>query len=87
MDNKDAPEARGGTGPRAATRFLSFAISLAAVLGISLAIAWPLWSLASSSRRAYSLAFAAALAALIVLLAASRSRRRRSAARREAASP
>ncbi len=86
MDAIDDAATEGGTGggsPRM-PRFLSFMISLAAVLGISMVIAWPLWSLASSSRGVYTIVFAAALAILVIYLAVARARRKRNAARRRA---
>jgi len=88
IDSETAPSGTGngrsGSGRSGMPQVLSFAISAAAVLGISLAIAWPLWSLASSSRVGYSLAFVSALGAIVALLIASRARRRLREARRRA---
>jgi hypothetical protein len=61
----------------------AFAISLALVLAISFAIAWPLWSFATGNRLAYTLASAAAVAVAATLwIASSLARRRREGARR-----
>lgn len=59
----------------------AFAGSAAAVLGVSLAIAWPLWSAATSHRRAFTLAAGALLLAALAFGAA-RALLRRAAERR-----
>jgi hypothetical protein len=65
----------------------SAALWAASVLALSFVIVWPLWRLATSSRRAYSILFAAALFALAAaaLLRKLRSRVRARTRRRPSA--
>lgn len=66
----------------------SLAAAAAIVLGLSFAIVWPLWSLATGDRKAYTLAMGA-VAALAALAATGRVllARRRAAARVRARRP
>jgi hypothetical protein len=78
-NNASKPENRGkdaGIQP-----LVSFAASSAAVLGLALGIAWPLWSLALSARSWYNALFAASLIAMLGYAVASRVYRRRRRAR------
>jgi hypothetical protein len=61
-------------------RLASLAAAAALVLALTLAIVWPIWSLANGNRRAFTIAVAAALA-LALAFAIARAVRRRIAAR------
>lgn len=53
---------------RRPSRVLSFLGSILLVLALSVAIVWPLWMLATSDRRAYTIAFGLLVAAAVVAL-------------------
>jgi hypothetical protein len=87
IPNRTAAKRRSSGGRTRSAR--SFALSAAAVLAMSFAIAWPLWLAATEARGAFNAAFAALVlaAAAWAIAARARSRAARAGARTSRGKP